>query len=59
MSAQTYQTQYVPPTAWQSAPVAVRFAVWVWAVAVIAGVAGAIVGLVTWAIVLLATLGSM
>lgn len=37
----TYQAQYVPPTAWQSLPGPVRFAVWVWAVMVIAGAVGA------------------
>jgi hypothetical protein len=33
-----------PPTAWQSAPGAVRFAVWLWAISVIVGfVAGVVV----------------
>ena len=31
-----------PPTAWESVPSGVRFAVWVWAVSVIAAVVGGV-----------------
>ena len=41
---------YVPRDAWESAPKAVRFAVWVWAISVIAGLALAAVFMVLFAI---------
>ena len=52
------QPQFTPPRghvppgtpAWQSIPSAVRFAVWVWAISVIASLAGAAILLVLFAI---------
>jgi hypothetical protein len=47
----TYKPTYVaatPPTAWQSLPSAVRFAVWVWTVCMIASVVGAAIFAVLW-----------
>jgi hypothetical protein len=55
--------QYAPPTApehgWQSIPSPIRFAVWVWAVFVIAGAIGVAIGAVIWFIVLASALGQM
>lgn len=46
------------PTAWQSAPGPVRFAVWVWAVLVISGVVASAIGAVIWIVFLFVTLGA-
>lgn len=40
------------PTAWQSLPGAVRFAIWLWTIATIAGIAGALVGGVVFGLLL-------
>lgn len=34
---------YVPPTAWQSVPPLVRFAVWLWALGIVISVVGSFV----------------
>ena len=48
----------MPQTAWKSAPAAVRFAVWVWAISVIASLAGVAILVVLFAVGLnLAILG--
>lgn len=52
-------SQYIPPTAWESAPTPVRFAIWVWTVFMIAGVIATAVGAMIWMVFLIVTLGSM
>lgn len=53
-----YRAVETPQTAWKSAPAAVRFAVWVWAISVIASLAGAAILIVLFAVGLnLAILG--
>jgi hypothetical protein len=56
-----YRAKLVAPelTAWQSIPKPVRFAVWVWAITVIIGVAGILIGVALWVITAGALLSQM